>query len=78
MNELLPLGNGVNSQWVCALGVWVGGCGVSHNEIEKLGGARPDSGRTHLTNTFYFFSNFIKISEENNPVELLKPEGTSV
>lgn len=55
MNELLPLGNGVNSQWVCASGVWVGGCGVSHNEIEKLGGARPDSGRTHLTNTFYFF-----------------------
>lgn len=54
MNELLPLGNRKDSPWVCALGIWVGGWEVEHNELEELGEARPDSGRTQLANTFYY------------------------
>lgn len=54
MNELLSLGNREDSQWTCSLEVWVKGWGLGNNEFGGLGGARPDSGTTHLASTFYY------------------------
>lgn len=74
MNELLSLGNRGDSQWICALGVWVGGWGLGHNEFQGAGRNQARFENNTFSKCFLLLSDFIKISDESNQAVSLEFE----